>query len=287
MPLPMAFAGQPSPDGSALAYNPLAPAFSFDFTSYTAWGNYKGGRAGTVWITTLPGLDSVQVPHEDAADFSPVWAGGKLYFLSGRRGRVGVWSYDPASRAVAEVLHNDAGSDIRSLSSDGRTLAFDRLGEIFTLEPGGAPRRVEVDVAGDMPDVRARILNVSDQVQHVAVSPTGLRAAVEAHGEILTAPLKHQGLRNLTNSPGVMERDPAWSPDGQSIAYFSDESGLYALHVASQKGAGEGGPQAPGPACASSSWRRRRPTTSTPYGRPTRRRSPFTTTACTPSCWTR
>ena len=243
MPLPMAFSGALSPDGGAIAYNPLAPAFSFDFTSYTAWGNYKGGRAGAIWITSLPGLDSVEVPHEQAADFSPVYAGGKLYFLSGRRGRIGVFSYDPATRAVAEVYHN-TGSDIRSLAGDGRTLVFDRLGELYTLEPGGQPKRVSVDVAGDMPDVRARILNVSDQVENISVSPTGLRAAVEAHGEILTAPLKHGGLRNLTNSPGVMEREPAWSPDGQSVAYFSDESGLYALHVASQKGAQDEGPTA-------------------------------------------
>jgi tricorn protease len=244
LPLPMAYSGQLSPDGAAIAYNPLSPAFGFDFTNFVAWGNYRGGRAGTIWITTLPQLQSVQVPHEAAADFSPVFLGGKVYFLSGRHGRIGVFVYDPASRAVSEVWRNDTASDVRSLSTDGKTLIFDRLGELYTLEPGGAPQRVSVEVAGDLPDVRPRIADVADEIAHVEVSPTGLRAVVEAHGEILTVPLKHGAMRNLTNTPGVMEREPAWSPDGQSVAYFSDESGLYALHVASQTGARPEGPMA-------------------------------------------
>ncbi len=45
--------------------------------------------------------------------------------------------------------------------------------------------------------------------------------------------------RNLTNTPGVMEREPQWSPDGKSIAYLSDESGEYALHLRPQNGAGD------------------------------------------------
>src|SRR6185436_13005875 len=45
--------------------------------------------------------------------------------------------------------------------------------------------------------------------------------------------------RNLTNTPAVHERSPAWSPDGKSIAYFSDESGEYELHIRSQDGKGE------------------------------------------------
>jgi tricorn protease len=69
-----------------------------------------------------------------------------------------------------------------------------------------------------------------------SISPTGLRAAIEAHGDIFTVPVKHGPTRDITNTAGVMERAPAWSPDGQSIAYFSDESGLYALHVAPQTG---------------------------------------------------
>ncbi|HEX4709620.1 S41 family peptidase [Phenylobacterium sp.] len=235
LPLPMAYDGKVSPDGRQIAYIPMAPAFSFDFTNYVAWGNYRGGRASTIWITTLGDLDSVEVPHDTAADFSPVWAGGKLYFLSGRAGPISIYSYDPATRAVGEVYRN-SGSDIRSLASDGKSLVFDRLGELYTLEPGGQPQRVAIEAVGDMPDVRPRILNVAGEVRSIAVSPTGLRAVVEAHGEILTAPVKKGPIRNLTNSSGVMEREPAWSPDGQSIAYFSDESGLYALHVAPQAG---------------------------------------------------
>lgn len=240
LPLPMAFSGTLGPDGRTIAYSPLAPAFSFDFTSYTAWGNYRGGRAGTISLTNLDSLESVQVPHQSGPDFSPAWAGGRLYFLSGRNGAVGIFSYDPGTRAVSEVYRNP-GPDIRSLSSDGTSLVFDRLGELYTLTPGGGePRRLALDVAGDMPDVRARILNVADQVENIRISPTGLRAVVEAHGEILTLPAKEGVIRNITNSPGAMEREPAWSPDGQSIAYFSDADGLYALHVASQKNGGEG-----------------------------------------------
>ena len=84
--------------------------------------------------------------------------------------------------------------------------------------------------------MRERIQNVSDEIEHAAISPTGVRAVFEAHGEILTVPAKRGPTRDLTNTPGVMERWPVWAPDGQSIAYFSDESGLYALHVASQNG---------------------------------------------------
>ncbi|MFL5296690.1 MAG: PDZ domain-containing protein [Phenylobacterium sp.] len=237
LPLPMAYDGKVSPDGKQIAYNPMGPAFGFNFTTFVAWGNYSGGQASTIHVTTLAGLESVEVPHQTAADFSPVWAGGKLYFLSGRAGPISIFSYDPATKAVAEVYRN-TGPDIRSLASDGRTLAFDRLGELYLLEPGGQPKLVPVEAVGDMPDVRPRIQNVGAEVQNVAVSPTGLRAVVEAHGEILTVPLKKGPVRNLTNSAGVMEREPAWSPDGQSVAYFSDESGLYALHVAPQAGDG-------------------------------------------------
>src|SRR5581483_6984036 len=85
-----------------------------------------------------------------------------------------------------------------------------------------------------------RMQNVDKEIRGGTISPTGVRAVFEAHGEILTVPAEQGDIRNLTRSPGVMDRAPAWSPDGQSIAYFSDESGEYALHVKPQSGEGGG-----------------------------------------------
>jgi tricorn protease len=239
LPLPMAFAGVLSADSAEIAYSPLAPAFSFDYTAFTSWGNYRGGRAGTIWITTLPGLASTEIPHEIEADFSPVYVGKQIYFLSGRdHGHIGIFKYDPATKAVTEVL-KPSGAQIRSLAGSGNTLVYDQLGEIHLFDAAtGKTKLVPIEVDADLPEVRPTIKNVAAEIDHISVSPSGLRVAVEAHGEVLTVAVKHGPTRNLTNTTGVMERSPAWSPDGQSIAYFSDESGLYALHVAPQTGGG-------------------------------------------------
>lgn len=236
LPLPMAYEGQFAPDGSAIAYSPLPPAFGFAYTSYVSWGNYRGGRASTIWITTLPGLESTEIPHEISSDFYPVFVGKAVYFLSGRSGPTTIFKYDTATKQVTEALKNK-GADLRSLDGEGTTLVYDQLGEIHTYDTAtGESRLVPIVVDADMPEVRPRIQSVGDDVQQVRISATGVRAAVEAHGEILTVAAKHGPTRDITNTPGVMEREPAWSPDGQSIAYFSDESGQYALHVAPQTG---------------------------------------------------
>ena len=255
LPLPMAYQGQISPDGSHMAYSPLPPAFGYDYTTFVSWGNYRGGRASTIWVAGLAGLDSIEIPHERASDFFPVYCGQQIFFLSGRAGHIGIFRYDPGTKAVAEALHND-GPDIRSLAGEGTTLVYDQLGEIHLLDTAtGSSRLVRIEMQADLPEVRPSLKNVANEIEHATISPTGMRAALEAHGEILTVPVKPGPIRDITNTPGVMERFPAWSPDGQSIAYFSDENGLYALHVAAQTGAALAGaaavkkfPLAPQPA---------------------------------------
>jgi tricorn protease len=239
LPLPMAFSGQFSADGKYFAYSPVGGASPFNYSTYVAWRNYRGGLASSVWIADMATLDVVKVPRERSNDFNPVWVDKQVYFLSDRNGPVSLFRFDPATKSVSEVVKNN-GADIRSASAGPGGIVYDRFGELFLYDTAsGQTRSISVEVSADLPDVRARISPADREIHNYAISPTGVRAVFEAHGDILTVPAKESTTRDITSTPGVMEREPAWSPDGQSIAYFSDESGQYALHISSQTGAGE------------------------------------------------
>ncbi len=239
LPLPMAFSGEFSADGKYFAYSPVGGASPFNYSYYVAWRNYRGGLASSVWIADMATLDVVKIPRERSNDFNPVWVDKQIYFLSDRNGPVSLFRFDPATKSVTEVVKNN-GADIRSASAGPGGIVYDRFGELFLYDTAsGKTNQISVDVSADLPDVRARISPADRDIQSYGISPTGVRAVFEAHGDILTVPAKESTTRDITNTPGVMEREPAWSPDGQSIAYFSDESGAYALHISSQSGAGE------------------------------------------------
>ena len=237
LPLPLAYFGKFSADGKYFAYSPASGGSGFNYSAYVSWKNYRGGLASSVWIADMTTLEVVKVPREKSNDFNPVWVDKQVYFLSDRNGPVSLFSFDPASKSVKEVVKND-GADIRSASAGKGAIVYDRFGELFLYDTAsGETKPIAVDLSADLPDVRARISPVDREIDGYAISPTGVRAVFEAHGDILTVPAKESTTRDITNTPGVMERDPAWSPDGQSIAYFSDESGQYALHISSQTGA--------------------------------------------------
>jgi tricorn protease len=232
LPLPMGAEGAYSPDGSRVAYVPLQRAF-------TTWKRYRGGRATAVWLATLQTSRIEKVPRDTSNDFNPMWVGDTVYFLSDRDGGVTLHSYDTRSKKVVRLFEND-GLDLKSASAGPGAIVYEQFGSLglYDLETGRRSR-VPVTVPGDYPEVRERLLRVGSALTNGRISPTGARAVFEAHGEILTVPAEKGDPRNLSNTPGAMDRDPAWSPDGTSIAWFSDQGGEYALHVRAQSGAGE------------------------------------------------
>ncbi|MCL4810829.1 MAG: PD40 domain-containing protein, partial [Vicinamibacteraceae bacterium] len=236
VPLPIAERGAFSPDGRAIAYEPL-------YQWQPRWKRYRGGQTDKIWIAQLSDSSVTEIPRENSTDRYPMWVGERIYFLSDREGgRTALYAYDPASRAVTPAVV-PGSFDILSASGwagDRPAIVYEQFGTIHLYDiASGQSRAVDIRATGDMTTLRPRFQKVGDQLQAPGISPTGARALFQARGEIVTVPAEKGDARNLTNTPGVMERYPAWSPDGQSIAYFSDASGEYALHVRDQKGAGE------------------------------------------------
>lgn len=231
LPLPMAAEGAFSGDRTRIAYVPLPRPFD-------TWKRYRGGRTTTVWLASLANSRIEKIPRDNSNDFNPMWVGDTVYFLSDRDGRVSLYAYDTRGKKVMRAIDH-SGLDIKSASAGPGAIVYEQFGSLGLYDlKTGRHSPVAVTVAADFPEVRGRLLRVGSALTNGHVSPTGARAVFEAHGEIITVPAEKGDARNLTGTPGVMERDPAWSPDGASIAYFSDEGGEYALHVRGQSGNG-------------------------------------------------
>lgn len=231
LPMWRAFEGTYSPDGEKIAYVP-------NLKWQSAWKRYKGGQTTPIYIVRLKDLQLEKVPRQNSNDSSPVWFKDKVYFLSDRNGSVTLFSYEANSKSVKQEVENK-GLDFKSVSAGPDALVYEQFGGIFLFDPStGKSKQVHITVSADLAETRPHYEKVADQIQNAAISPTGARAVFEAHGEILTVPAEKGDIRNLTRTTGVEDRDPAWSPDGKWIAYFSDESGEYAMHIVDQSGLG-------------------------------------------------
>jgi tricorn protease len=232
IPLPSGTAASFSPDGSHLAYVP-------NNQWEPEWKMYRGGQTTPIWIADLADSSVVKVPRDNSNDRSPMWVGDTVYFLSDRDGRFTLFAFDTKSSKVRKVLGND-GLDIKSASAGPGAIVYSQFDSIHLLDLAtGKSQVVPIRIAADLPQLNPRFEKVKpEQILGAAISPSGKRALIEAHGEILSVPAEKGDVRNLTQSPGVADRDPSWSPDGKTIAYFSDESGEYALHLRSQDGLG-------------------------------------------------
>ncbi len=232
LPLPIAEDASFSPDGSHIAYVPH-PKWQ------QAWKRYHGGQTTPIWIADLKDSSIVKVPRENSNDHHPMWVGNTIYFLSDRNGPVSLFAYDTKTKQVTEALHSD-GLDFKTASAGPDAIVIEQFGAIklYDLQSHQA-RNISIHVEGDLEAVRPHFAKVEPKrIQNFGISPTGARAVFEAWGEIFTVPTDKGDIRNLTHSPAVADRDPTWSPDGKSIAYFTDESGEYELAIRDQNGLG-------------------------------------------------
>ncbi len=220
-----------------------------------------------VWVVPLAGGQARAVTTSGSAAWDPYWSrdGTALYFLSGRSGSNQLWRLPLASFGEAtQVTSLVQGVEHLRFSPDESRLllsfADSRLKESTGEAAGTRPFVItrlefkEDDGPGYLTGDLAEHLHVLDLAtgkltqltagayteSEAAWSPDGRRIVFVSNREkepdasyktdlwLVSADPADPGaaLVRLTNDERV-KSDPAWSPDGKSIAYLTAEDGVY------------------------------------------------------------
>jgi tricorn protease len=234
LPIPYGEMASPSPDGKMLAYTPITQAFR-------TWKRYRGGWNADIWLFDLEKLTAENISQSVSNDEFPMWSGTKIFYLSDRGPelRANIWAYDIAAKTNTQIT-KFADFDIHFPSLGPGEIVFENGGRLYLLSLADQKfREVPIKLVTDEITLMPKVEKVASLIQGGGLSPDGKRAVIEARGEIFSVPAENGPIFNLTRSSGVAERHPAWSPDGKSVAYWSDKSGEYELTIQELEKPGE------------------------------------------------
>lgn len=230
LPLPKALLGSISPDGARIAYTPSG--------GISDWRFYRGGSKGQIWLANLSDGAIEKLPQGTYNDDQPMWVGDKIYFISDRTGAYNLFVYDLRSKQTKQ-LTNYQQHGIRWTGAGAGAIAFVRDGRIHLYDTATNQTRVlDVRVTLDSPELKPRTVNAARTIDWAAITNNADQIVFGTRGELLKFDPKSGDSKILTNTPAVAERYPALSADGKSLAYFSDESGEYQLHIRPLSGDG-------------------------------------------------
>ena len=225
LPMAISGAGAYSPDGTQVVFSPL-------FRDFRTWKRYQGGWAQDLYLFNLDGSGSQNITQNIRTDRDPMWMGDSLYFVSDRDDYLNLYRYDILAGDTSQLTQYK-GQDVRWASDDGsHRIVYELNGTLHIFDVrDDQDSALDITVPADSGLNLPELVKVADHLEDFDISPNGERVIIAARGEVFSMPVEEGVSRNLTTSAGAHDREVAWSPKGDHVAWISDAGGEEELYV--------------------------------------------------------
>ena len=219
------FGAAASPDGRRVA-------FSARGNGSSQWWRKSGSHLdeSELWLLDLdkagtPGAYS-EITKRDSRQVWPMWNGdgSSLFYVADRGGAENIWTRPAAASGADRALTTFRDGRVLwpSITTDGKTVAFERNFGIWTLDTAsGKTREVPIVRRGAAASPAPERTRQTNQFSDLALSPDGKKIVFVARGDLFAASAKDGGdAQRVTSTPDI-ESQPVWAPDSRRIAYTS------------------------------------------------------------------
>lgn len=207
------------------------------------WGIDSGGQRD-VWTISVNGGEAIPVTSDSSIDWNPVWSpdGKFLYFVSNRSGSMNLWRV-AIDENSGKVSGNPEPITIPSNYSQAFNIAHDGTGFVY-VQTINYSNIFKVDFDAQTETIgktSVEITRGSKITTNPEISADNKFLTFDAIGDkqedVFVAKADGSNIRQLTNDV-YKDRAPRWSPDGNRIAFFTDETGKYEGYVMNADGSG-------------------------------------------------
>jgi len=166
-------------------------------------------------ITTFNGEDRNPVFDANGNDF---------YYLSEQPNSFNVYKSSLSDPTKIVALTNLDKHPVRFLTrANNNTLCFGYDGDIYTLQPGGTPKKLNITINADGRKGINKIIPVNSDFTGLKLSPNGKEYAYVFRGEIFVSSIEGGITKRITNTPW-QERSVDFSSDGRSLVFAAEKN---------------------------------------------------------------
>jgi tricorn protease len=195
------------------------------------WKRYRGGTAGHLWIDADGSENFRRLAQLEGNITSPLWVGGRVYYLSDAEGTGNLYSCLPnGSDIQRHTDHDDYYA--RHAQSDGKRIVYQCSADLWLFDPAsGRARRLDIRLPSHRTQAARRFVPAADHLDGVHVHPAGHSIAVVARGKPFTFALWEGAVRQHGGDDGARFRHAQWLGDGTALVAVGDGSGEERVEV--------------------------------------------------------